>query len=235
MRFRGYNVRIADGPSFYILYKDIFVQRIYHFDAPRRDPFILDCGSNIGMSILYFKHIYPRARIIGFEPDPAIFSYLRENVDRNGLRNVELVQAALAREEGAPSFLSDGKCGSRLAEYGPIAAPNGVRECRVRCVRLRDYLNEGVDFLKINIEGAEWPVLLDCDGALKNVGQMVIEYHHLPGLPRTLHMLLALLHRNGFEYLVNSFDSETSPNGRPPFRLTAETRHFLLVYARRLD
>jgi hypothetical protein len=76
LSFLNYSVRINDGPNFYILYKDIFIHRIYHFEAQRPDPLILDCGSNIGMSILYFKHIYPRARVIGFEPDPAIFPYL---------------------------------------------------------------------------------------------------------------------------------------------------------------
>lgn len=37
---------------------------------------------------------------------------------------------------------------------------------------------------------------------------MVIEYHHLPGIPRTLHRILELLHRSGFECLLNDFDAE---------------------------
>jgi len=56
--FAGYTVKFNDGPNLYILYKDIFVNGIYHFDAARPDPLILDCGSNIGMSILYFKQKY---------------------------------------------------------------------------------------------------------------------------------------------------------------------------------
>ena len=31
----GYTVHINDGPNFYILYKDIFIKRIYHFEAHR--------------------------------------------------------------------------------------------------------------------------------------------------------------------------------------------------------
>ena len=54
------------------------------------------------------------------------------------------------------------------------------------------------------------------------VQEMVIEYHHLPGLPRTLHRILALLHRQGFEYLINSFDGITNPGSLPPFRLEPE-------------
>jgi hypothetical protein len=68
---------------------------------------------------------------------------------------------------------------------------------------------------------------------INSVGEIIIEYHHLPGLPRTLHEILALLHRNGFEYLVSDFDAGVNPATQPPFRIGAETRYFLLIYARR--
>lgn len=95
-----------------MVYKDIFIHRIYHLDAQRVDPLILDCCSNIGRSILYSKHVYPRARIIGSERDPTIFPYLQENVRVNGLKNVELVQAVLAGQKGTMTFFFDGKYGS---------------------------------------------------------------------------------------------------------------------------
>jgi hypothetical protein len=81
--FAGYTVKFNDGPNLYILYKDIFVKRIYHFDAARPDPLILDCGTNIGMSIHYFEQKYPQARIIGFEPDPDIIPFLESNITGN--------------------------------------------------------------------------------------------------------------------------------------------------------
>ena len=233
--FLNYSVRMNDGPNFYILYKDIFVHRIYHFQAQRPDPLILDCGSNIGMSILYFKHVYPQARVIGLEPDPAIFPYLDENMTRNSLKDVQLVQAALGATEGVLTFYSDGKYASCLAEHRPAEIPPGWTRYEVPCVRLRDYLVEPVDFLKMNIEGAEWEVLEDSADSLRKVREMVVEYHHLPGLPRTLHKILELLHEQGFEYVVNDFDSETNGAVRPPFRLTPSTRYYLLIYARRVE
>jgi FkbM family methyltransferase len=62
-------------------------------------PIIVDCGSNIGMSILFFKRLYPKARIIGFEPDPYTFEILSENVYRNALTDVELHQCALGEHD----------------------------------------------------------------------------------------------------------------------------------------
>ena len=231
----GYTVQFNDGANFYILYKDIFIHRIYHFEAQRADPLILDCGSNIGMSILYFKSIYPRARIIGFEPDPEIVSFLRENVERNRLEQVQLVQAALSRNEAKSTLYSDGKCGSGLSERLVAATNQAWRQYDVACVRLRDYLIAPVDFLKMNIEGAEYEVLADSEDRLRRVREMVIEYHHLPGLPRSLHDILQILHRQGFEYLINDFDSETNGAVRPPFHLMPESRYFLLIYAKRID
>ncbi len=229
-----YRVRINDGPNFYILFKDIFVQRIYHFDAARPDPLIVDCGSNIGMSVLYFKHVYPDSRVIAFEPDPSIYPLLVENVERNGLSGVELRQAAVAAQAGSIALASDGVCASCLEPYATDAAPRQA-PVSVPAVRLRDVLTDRVDFLKMNIEGAEWDVIADCEPKLSNVREMVIEYHHLPGLPRTLHRILEVLDRCGFEYLINSFDAQTNPGGRPPFRLSPDASYFLLVYARRRE
>lgn len=187
------------------------------------------------MSILYFKHVYPQARILGFEPDPKIFPYLQENISRNNLKDVKLIQTAIAGKEGHLSFCSDEKYGSHLAEGLSSQLPHGWTKHEIPCVLLKKYLNEPVDFLKMNIEGAECEALMESADQLRMVREMIIEYHHLPGLPRTLHKILALFHDQGFEYLINDFDSVTNSAVDPPFKLTPETSYFLLIYARRLD
>ncbi len=77
--------------------------------------------------------------------------------------------------------------------------------------------------------------MLDIAGRLRQVREILIEYHHLPGLARTLHEILAILHRNRFEYLIYDFDADTNPASQPPFRLEPDTRMFLFIYARRID
>lgn len=230
----GYSLQVNDRDNFYTLYKDIVVNRIYHFEAQRPDPLILDCGSNIGMSILYFKWVYPRARIIGFEPDTEVFPYLERNVEKNGLQGVRLVQAALSSKEGLIEFFSDGKYGSSLSEEAFARSDLRWTRSSVSSVRLRSYLDEPVDFLKMNIEGAEYEVLKNSEEKLDQVKEMVIEYHHLPGLPRNLHKILEILDRHRFEYLINDFDSETNGIVKPPFKLAPDSRYFLLIYAKRL-
>ncbi len=230
----GFDVRINDGENFYILYKDIFLDEIYRFESDKPDPLVIDCGGNVGLSVLYYKHLYPGARVVSFEPDPTIYPLLAENVERNKLRDVRAVQAAIGGEEGTLRFASDGLYGSCLAEHLPDDR-DGWDVYDVPCVRLRDQLNEPVDFLKINIEGAECAALLDAADRLQNVREMVVEYHHLPGLDRNLHDILTALDAQGFEYLVNDLDAQTNGGACPPFRLTPQSRYYLLIYARRRE
>ena len=232
-RLLNYTVRINSWDNFYTLYKEVFVKRIYHFTAQRSDPLILDCGSNIGAVILYMKHIYPQARIVGFEPDPALFPWLQQNLDINSIKDVRVIQAALAARDGTLTFYSDGNYGSCLGQNLPADVdPEKWVKCDVPCVRLRDYLTEPVDFMKMNIESAEWEVLADSEDRLPLVREMVVEYHHFPGVPRTLHKILDLLDRQGFEYLINDFCDWDAL--QPPFELTRDSRYCLLVYAKRL-
>jgi FkbM family methyltransferase len=230
----GFSVRFNDGPNFVVTYNDIFVHGIYCFSSSKPDPRILDCGANIGLSCLYFKYLYPYSRVIAFEPDPSIYPFAQANIADNGLNNVELIQAAVSNQVGSMQFYSDGKYGSALE--GKVASDigSGWRQYEVPTIRMREYLDEPVDFLKMNIEGSEWEVLLDSEDRLEAVKQMVIEYHHLPGLPRTLHKILELLNRHGFEYVVSDFDLPTYGNLRPPMQLDGSTRYYRHVFASRL-
>jgi hypothetical protein len=95
--FGRYVVEYTDPASMYYEYKDIFESRIYHFEAKTPAPAILDAGSCIGMSVLYFKSVYPNARITAFEPDPGMCGVLRRNLERNGVAGVEVVNAGVGR------------------------------------------------------------------------------------------------------------------------------------------
>jgi len=225
----GYRIRITDGPSFYIQWKDEFVHQIYRFETDTKAPLIIGGGSNIGVSILYVKRLYPAARIIGFEPDPDIFRILQENVSVNRLDGVELINAGLGSETRVAHFVADHSAGGRVAdEAGSID---------VRIVPLSESITDTVDFLKLNIEGEELPVLreLESSGKLGLVQQLVLEYHGWPAGEQRLGGILELLGRNGFRYLIHDFDAETGSETKPPFSWHRGKTWFCLVYATRLE
>jgi len=227
--YAGYRIRITDGPSFYTQCKDEFVHQIYRFESTRTDPTIIDGGSNIGISILYFKHLYPNARILGFEPDPDIFGLLQENIAMNNLSNVAVVNAGLGAEDGTASFVADHSAGGRVA-----AGDNSI-EVTIR--RLSDSIEGRVDFLKLNIEGEELPVLseLEVSGKLSSVEQVVLEYHGWPDGEQRLGKILELFDRNGFRYLVHDFDNETGDATKPPFSWHSQKIWYCLIYAKNMS
>src|SRR2546421_1727320 len=86
-------VRAGVGvPSEIRVIREVFVNEDYALPEDVRPKSILDLGSNVGLSILYFHSRYPTARIIGVEPAPDAFARLRRNTQ--GLSNVSIVQAA---------------------------------------------------------------------------------------------------------------------------------------------
>jgi len=224
----GAVVYYQDEASFRTARRNIYEQRVYHFVAESARPRVVDGGAHIGLATLYFKKLYPQSQVICFEPDPAAVRLLRRNLAANGLTDVEVVEAGLSDRTGTAGFWSDGRDGGRLTG-------EGGRADRVRTVRLSDYLRTPADFVKLNIEGAEGPVLRDLDrhGTLRQIQELVIEYHGWPGGPQPLGSILEVLDRHGFRYLVHDFDRETNPASKPPFRLRPETPWFCLVYARR--
>ena len=151
-KFLGKDLYIHDIASFDLCRDELFESEMYKFNANRPNPHIIDCGANLGLSIIYFKQLYPEASIIAFEADDHIFNFLKKNMKSFGYTDVELVNKAVWDHEGVLSFLVEGGAGGRLE---PEKANSNYKN--VPCTSLKKYLSEQkVDFLKIDIEGAEY-------------------------------------------------------------------------------
>src|SRR5437773_1931564 len=98
----GISFSFLNEKEFEFLYHEIFKVEEWRFTAKTPSPFIIDCGAHIGISVLYFKKLYPRAKIAAFEPNPDTFKLLELNIRQNNLSDVKLVNAAISNstEEG---------------------------------------------------------------------------------------------------------------------------------------
>ncbi|MEO8149865.1 MAG: FkbM family methyltransferase [Bacteroidia bacterium] len=190
-------IRVTDAASFLFIYDEIFNKQIYKFKSVTDNPHIIDCGANIGLSIIYFKQLYPKASVIGFEPDGKTFDTLKYNMNQFGFSDIELKQKGVWDKETVLNFFSEGADGGRVAL---TSDKENIHE--IKTERLRDYLNTHVDFLKIDIEGAETRVLIDCADNLKNVDRIFVEYHSFTDREQDLQDLLKVLNDAGFRYNV---------------------------------
>jgi FkbM family methyltransferase len=205
----GQPVEVVDSASFLSMYREIFVDEIYRFHARTDEPYIIDCGANIGLSVLYFKRLYPRARVVAFEPDANIFEVLSRNVAAQGYdAGVELHRRAVWTEETTLKFWSEGADGGRLSDMGGAAAAESIE---VPTARLRDFLDRPVDLLKVDIEGAETEVLEDCADRLREVENLFVEYHSFAERPQTLHRVTGLLADAGFRLHVQQVATSPRP------------------------
>lgn len=188
-------------------YTEIFTNGIYRFRAARENPLVIDCGSNIGIGLLNYKTQYPQARIIGFEPDKGNFELLQKNIRHNNLDGVTLHQAAVWTSNGTISFSSEASEASHISE-------DGTGGQIVAAMRLADILKaeEKVDFLKIDIEGAEWPVIQDCAPYLHKVDNLFLEYHGKTGETAKLAGIMQILEMAGYAvYVQNAADNLSRP------------------------
>ncbi len=195
-----------DGKGFHATYQEIFRNNIYQFTPDPKSKLIIDCGANMGLSVLYFAIHYPEHQIIAFEPDPAIFLILQENVSMFQLKNVVIHNKAVWDKVETLTFFTDSGMGGRVENPYPDQNP-----IHVETIRLKDLLNEDVDFLKIDIEGAEDTVIRDCADKLGKVKNIFFEYHNDLNKRQTLHELLDIVKKQGFHYYIKDSYTRKRP------------------------
>lgn len=226
VRVHGWSLLVPDPASLLSAYREIFVNRIYAFDATTPEPRVLDIGANVGVSALFLKTLYPKAKITAYEADPEIFRYLERNVHGNGFTDVELVNKAVWERTGSLTFQADHADGGRVTSAGEPATIG------VDAVDIRDVMaGEQFDFVKIDIEGGEMTVLRRCAPELLRVRNIFVEYHSVAGQRQELADLIDILTRAGFRVDIHNL----APNPHPLVCGPVRSRFDLLlnVFGRR--
>lgn len=206
-RLLGRTFSFPDAASFLAMHSEILEHEIYSFPSLSPAPLIIDGGANIGISVLYFKNLYPNCRVLAFEPDPAIFQILQTNINEFKLKQVELHCKAVWSSETTLEFMVEGADGGRIVENGA----SNQKISQIETVRLHDYLNQKVDFLKLDVEGAETEILKDCQDVLHNVQNLFVEWHSFVDQPQTLQVILEILEKAGFRYHIHQSVTSQHP------------------------
>jgi len=134
---------------------------------------VVDGGANIGLTSLLFAAHYPHAQIVAIEPDAENYRLLCENTA--SFPNITPLHAALwprhariqVRDPGSRSW----------AFQTEEATEDSGTSCPA--VTLRDMIDQHgpIDLLKLDIEGAEWPLFESDRAWMEDVGIIVVELH----------------------------------------------------------
>ncbi len=181
----------------------VFVAKRYAFHCNTDAPRVLDCGAQAGLSTYGFKRAWPNARITTVEPAPALRQASRTNLAAVGIEDVEHLAHAISPERASLPFEVgvDGRGGALV----PVAAaePGAGKRINVRTRPLCDLLRDPVDFLKLDVAGAEADILDNAAEELPNVKQIFVEVHDGGvDFPLTLARIFEILRRTGFETRV---------------------------------
>lgn len=136
---------------------------------------VVDTGANIGLWSLWIAHRYRIASVTAVEPVARNVGALRANLEANLPAGAwSIVEAAVTTSDGELSF------GGADTTRGHIGGQGSM----VSAIDLFGLL-EGVDLLKLDIEGAEWPIVADPRWEALSVPVVMLEHHprDAPGDP----------------------------------------------------
>jgi FkbM family methyltransferase len=179
----------------------------YH---PKEGDMIVDVGAGTGWETLAFSRIVGMSgRVISIEAHPKVFRCLSKMCAANRLENVTLVQAAVA-DHVTEVQLSDSP---EHEGNSIIGTASGVR---VACTTLDSLLQSlglsRVDFLKMNIEGAERLALAGMREMAQKTKNICISCHDFladgggPNELRTKSDVVGFLKQNGFVVSLRESD-----------------------------
>lgn len=194
--------------------KEIFRDQSYFVESIKDPKIIIDGGAHIGLATFWFRQKYPDAKIIAIEPNQGNFALLKQNVELNNLENVDILNMALAGEDGTRKlyFEDDTTTDTSLQlPYNSISSffEGGWRGDRkqkvdvvetVRLAKIIRVLNQDIDILKLDIEGAEFEVLKDISPVVSKVKNIICEFHPVKG--RKLSDITDLFKKYGFQITI---------------------------------
>jgi FkbM family methyltransferase len=175
----------------------------YHLPpvAVRPGSTIVDLGANVGYTMAHLGYIAPDARLIGVEMDADNVALARRNVAHLGSR-ATVIHAAVWGDQAGLSHLeydlSAASWGFRAEVPDAAASAPRAGAMKVRAVTLDSLFGEHdvgtVEYLKMDVEGAEGPILGSAGGWTRHVRSMKIEVHE----PVSVNDCCRLLQQIGF-------------------------------------
>lgn len=155
---------------------DIFFSGVPEY-KPGHEHIIIDIGAHIGTFALLASSKVPNGRVFAIEASEDSFNLLRLNVALNNAYNIFVHHLAISGKTGTCKLYYNAE------NWGhTIVKPLSEQVEEVNCCTLSHFLNDnGISkchFLKLNCEGAEFPIILNSShDVLQRIDTILVLYH----------------------------------------------------------
>ncbi len=133
---------------------------------------VVDAGANIGYyTILLSRAVGSKGKVYAFEPGEECSNILKKNVKENKCKNEVLMNNDLSNKRGDIKFYVNEKNKGSSS----LTKSSEGKEVTVKATTLDQEVKEPIDFMKMDIEGAELPALQGATTLLSSCKKMVLE------------------------------------------------------------
>lgn len=177
---KGSKLEIATSNNDFLSgeYEDTMIQEISAII--NRDFSFIDMGANIGFMSLCFSRLCKT--VYAIEPIPAIYSSLKKNIEANNLSNVFMYQYAISNFDGEIEFSNSPKIHGNTYIQDSYQFKKINDKIRVKTITVDSFISENNIksplVLKIDVEGAEYDVLLGSEKTIDTLRPIIILATH---------------------------------------------------------
>ena len=212
--FDGFHVAYRKGTADELVVKHSFSHDIFFSGVPEYHPaedhVIIEVGAHIGTFSILAASKARRGHVHAIEASEDSANYLRINAALNHCDNLTVHQLALADKEGEIELYHDTGTWGHSTVKAYSQAGETVRATTLSAFMKANHI-ERCDFMKLNCEGAEFPILLSAPvDILQRIKMMLILYHRDLWMKNSEDDLIAHLQSAGFECKVRN---EIGPRG----------------------
>ena len=176
---------------------------------PKEGDIVVDVGAHVGKyTILASKMVGPQGKVIAIEAHPANYDILKKNIVLNKLSNVITLNYAVDSKEGMVKLYEPGQ-EQGFTIYNTIMSDrpmlNNQKYVEVKANTLDSLLVENginqADWIKVDVEGAEYEVLKGATAVLSSSKDIsiLLEIHIVGDMKKTFYeQIMQLLKPNNF-------------------------------------
>lgn len=162
INLRHYN----DHLTYWFFKNDILLKNIIDIISP--EDVVIDVGVNIGYYFLNFAKKAIQGCVLGFEPNPKVFAFAKNNCSLNPFQNIRLNNIGLGHCKG---LFEMAQINDNLGMNKIVASGTKNNSFLIEVQKLDDYISQNsipkVDVMKIDVEGFEMNVLLGAEQSIR--------------------------------------------------------------------